>query len=492
MPKNSKNVGFYKDLVLIILFVLLFVLTSSYKLDFLIWLVSVPLLLLVYKKPLKMAALLALTPSILAVFISIIWVKEYSWSAYILSSTLLSSFLFLFAIIFNILSKKLKGYLQIFIAPFVYSALMILYSFSIINSYWADWAMFQPMMAPLIWFIGSNGITFLIVLMHSVIAFYILKKDKKVIVTGIIIILVVLGNFIYSYNAKPEGKNVKVALLQGNFNQEWEWRLVNAKGIGFDVYENMSIEASKSNPNIIIWPEYAIADDVLKDKNLMNRLSNIAKKTKSYLVIGSLRWYNSFYQDERERNDIALVFAPDGKLIGEYNSIKPIPFEKWVLAGNEINVFNTDIGKMGISLCYEETQKVAKDFSKKGAEFLISLANNQVLDYTSGFYLTNLYTNLRAAENGKYLVRATNTGITKIVNPYGKVEAQLEPYTRRILIGDIHLNNRTTFYTNYGNLILHIVLILLGILFLMETKKLKAKRLESAIKEDTLWGLHGK
>ncbi|MEK6828070.1 MAG: hypothetical protein AABX78_01855, partial [Nanoarchaeota archaeon] len=87
---------------------------------------------------------------------------------------------------------------------------------------------------------------------------------------------------------------------------------------------------------------------------------------------------------------------------------------------------------------------------------------------------------------------ATNTGITKIVNPYGKVEAQLEPYTRGILIGDIHLNNRTTFYTNYGNLILHIVLILLGILFLMETKKLKAKRLESAIKEDTLWGLHGK
>lgn len=492
MPQNQKKSDFYKNLSLIILFVLLFVLTSSYKLDFLIWLVNVPLLLLVYKKPLKRAVLLTLPPSILAVTISFQWVIEYSWTAYIASTILFSSFLLLFAVIFNILSKKISGYLQIFIAPSIYSILMIIYSFSIINSYWADWAMFQPMMAPLIWFVGSNGITFLIALMHSVIAFYILRKDKKVLATGIIVVLIVLGNYIYSYNANPQGQKIKVALLQGNFNQDWEWRNINAKGLIFNVYENLSIEASKNNPDVIIWPEYALADDILKDKNLLNKISNLAKQTKSYLVIGSLRWYNTFYQYERERNDIALVFAPEGKLIGEYNSIKPVPFEKWVLPGNETNIFNTEIGNFGVSLCYEETQKIAKDFSEKGAQFLISLTNNQKLDYTPGFYLTNLYANLRAAENGKYLIRTTNTGITKIVNPYGKVEAQLEPYTRDILIGNIYLNDKTTFYTRYGNLILYIVLILLGILFLMETKKPKTKRLESAIKEDTLWGLHGK
>ena len=100
------------------------------------------------------------------------------------------------------------------------------------------------------------------------------------------------------------------------------------------------------------------------------------------------------------------------------------------------------------------------------------MANNQKLDSTAGFHLISLYPNLRAAENRKYLIRATNTGITKIVNPYGKVEAKLEPYTRGILIGDIYLNGRTTFYTRYGNLILNIVLIILGILFL-KTLKIK-------------------
>ena len=468
MPRKSKKRELYKELFLIILYVILFVLTSSYKLDFLIWLVNVPLLILIYNKPLKKAVMLATPPSILAVTISFTWVAKYTLNAYVLSSTIFSSFLIIFALAFNVLSKRIRGYLQIFIAPVVYSILLIVYSFSLINSYWADWAMFQPMMAPLIWLVGSNGITFLIVLMHSVIAFYFLKKDKKILITGIFILLIVLGNVIYSYNAKPQGQKIKVALLQGNFQESWEWRNINAKSLIFNVYRNLSIEASKSNPDIIVWPEYSIADDLLKDKNLMDRISNLAKKTDTYFIVGTLRFYNTFYKNERERNDIALVFSPDGKLIGEYNSVKPVPFEQWVLPGNDTHVFNTNIGNFGISLCYEETQEIAKDFSMKGAEFLVSLANNQRLDHTYGFYLINLYASLRAAENGKYLVRATNTGITKIVNPYGKVEAQVQPYTRGILIGNIYLNDKATFYTKHGNLILYIVLSVLGFIIIKD------------------------
>ncbi len=465
MSEKMKN-KFYKELLLMFLFILLFILTSSYKLDFLIWIANVPLLLLIHKKPLKRAALLSLPPSILSVVISFTWVIEYSWSAYIVSSILFSSFLFLFAVIFSILSKKIKGYLQIFIAPVVYSVLMIIYSFSIINSYWADWAMFQPLMAPLIWFIGSNFVIFLIILFQSIVTFYLLKKDKKILTAGIILVLILLANNVFSYYAKAEGQKIRVALLQGNFNQDWNWRQANSKGFIFDVYENLSIEASKSKPNLIVWPEYSIADDILDDNVLIRRISNLAKKTNAYLVIGTLRFYDYFYGDERYRNDISLVFASDGKFIGEYNSLMPLPFEKWVLPGNDTKVLNTSIGKFGVSLCYEETQKdVSKNFALEEAQFLISLANNLVLDNTPGIYLTSLYTNLRAAENGKYLIRATNTGITKIVNPYGRVEKQLEPYKRGVLIADIYLSASTTFYSKYGNLILYIVLLILGILF---------------------------
>ncbi|MBI2542523.1 hypothetical protein HYV80_07505 [Candidatus Woesearchaeota archaeon] len=457
-----------KELLLMFLFVLLFVLISSFRLDFLIWLVNVPLLILVYGKPVKKAALLALPPSILAVALSVTWVTEYSWSAYILSSILVSGFFFLFAVAFSILARRIRGNMQIFAAPFVYSILMILFSFSVIGSYWADWSMFNPAIAPLIWIVGSHGITFLIILANSMIAFYILKRDNKILAAGIVLALVIVGSHAYSINSNPDGQKIKVALLQGNFNQGWEWRALNAKSIIFDAYENMTIEAAKSKPALIAWPEYAIADEVLKDKNLTNRLSSLARKSNAHLVVGALRWHDSFYRNERERNDIALVFGPDGRLIGEYNSVKPVPFEKWVLPGNETKIFTGGMGNFGVSLCYEETQSTAKDLSLKGAQFLVSLANNQILDETSGLYLTGLYPNLRAAENGKYLIRATNTGITKIVNPYGKTDAQLEPYTRGILVGDIYLRDNNTFYTKYGDVALYSVLIVLFFVFVKQ------------------------
>ena len=449
---------------LIFFYIVLFFLTSFYRFNFLIFFVNVPLIILIYLKPLRRVILISLFSSALAASISLNWVIKYSFSAYFVSVAIFSSFIFIFAIAFNLLSKRVTNYLKIFIAPFLHLVLMFIYDFSLINSYWADWSMFQPTMAPVIWFVGSYGVTFLIVLIQSIIAFFVIEKNRKVLMTGIIIIIFVSMNLIYSYNAKPQGQKIKVALLQGNINESWNWRKVNSKGIILDTYENLSIEASKNNPGIILWPEYALVEDVVSDDKLFQRVSNIAKKTKSYLVVGSLKWHPTFYKNERELNDVALIFNPDGQLIGDYIALKPLPFEKRVLPGNEAKVFNTTLGKFGIALCYEETQKIAKEFTLQGANFLISLANNQKLKDTQGFYLANLYSNLRAAENGKYLIRVTNNGITKVVNPYGKTEIQLKPYKKGILIADIYTNNKVTFYANHGNLIVYGILIILSAL----------------------------
>ena len=458
------------EILLMIGFLSLFFLASN-GFDFLIWLVNVPLLILVYGKSWKRAAVLSLICSVLAVTLSFTWAIKYSFVVYIASTVVFSTFLFLFAVSFNLLSKRINNFLRIFIAPFVYLILMIVFSFTLINSYWAQWSMFQPMMAPLIWIIGSEGLTFMIILVHSLLAFLIMKFDRKLFIITVLIALLLLFNFAYSSYSVPDGKKIKVALLQGNFDRNWEWRSANAYGAVFNAYENMTLEASKQNPDLIIWPEYSIANDILKNDFMFKRLSSLAKKSNSTLIIGTLKWNDSFYRKERHRYDTALIIGRNGSLMGSYDSVNPIPFEKSVLKGTEAKVLEIDAGAIGISLCYEETQKLAKAYSSEGAELLISLSNNLQLDNTAGLHLISLYSNLDAAENGKYLVRTTNTGITKIVNPFGKVEQQLKPYTRGILIGDVYLSNKATFYTKYGSIILELVLILLWILFYVKIKK---------------------
>ncbi|MBL7055538.1 hypothetical protein ISS07_01355 [Candidatus Woesearchaeota archaeon] len=455
----------FADIFLIFLFVLLFFLTSSFDLSFLIWLVNIPLLVAVYGKSLKKTLLLSGVGSLIAVSLSFRWVMNYSFEVYLFSVITFFSFLVLFFIIFNVLTKKIRGSLQVFVAPFVYSVLMIIYQFGPMDNYWANWAMFNPMAAPLIWFVGSLGITFIIILFHSVLAFYLIKKDKKMLFFVIFIAIVMFGSFVYSFHADAKGKDIGVALIQGNYMQSWDWRNENAKGSILDSYLNLTTQASAKKPKMVVWPEYAIADDFLDDKNTINKISSIANKTESYIVVGTVRFVGPEIEPFRKRNNIALVFSPSGEIFGEYNSVSPLPFDKEVVKGSDIETFESDIGVFGIFLCYEETQKeIAKEEASMGAEFLIVMANEAILDHSSGFELISRYSNLRAAENGRYLLRATNTGITKIVSPYGKTTEKIEPYKPGILYGKIMLNKNKTFYSKFGDLILYLVLIILGTL----------------------------
>jgi len=301
--------------------------------------------------------------------------------------------------------------------------------------------MFQPMLAPLIWVIGSYGITFLILLMNSIIFSYIIKKDKKLILIAFMLAIILLSSFTYSYLSQPEGEKIKIAMIQGNIQENWNWRINNAGEDVFEKYKKMTLEAAKENPDIIIWPEYAIPADLKRNEELLSNLSSFAKKINATLVLGTLQWHDEYYnKDKRFKENIASVFSQDGEYIGEYSSIKPLMYEKWTLPGGKLEMFNIKNKKFGITMCYEETQRfISKEYSKKGADFIISLANNQRLKNSKGIYLSSLYSRINAAENRKYVLRSTNTGITQVINPYGKIVAKLERNKEDVLITEIFI-----------------------------------------------------
>ncbi|MBI2134587.1 hypothetical protein HYU09_01220 [Candidatus Woesearchaeota archaeon] len=428
-----------KGIPLLVLSVFLFIISIFY-LNFLIWAALVPILFLIYSSK-KMAAtsysiiFAAVCPA--AIFH---WVRFYDYKTYFFGVLLIASFLFLFLILSRLSIKKIKYPWNIFAVPALWLLLMFAYSFSFLDSYWANLAMFQPMLAPLIWSIGSHGITFLIVLINSMICFYLIKKDKRLIAFGSILALVLLYSFAYSSFSQPKGEPFKVALIQGNFNESWDWRISNANGTIFDAYHELTLEAAKENPAIIIWPEYSIPADIEKSEELSSKISELAKESGSYLVLGTLKWHDGYYGDRRLKNNVAKLFLPNGTFFWDYASVKPLPYEKWTLPGEKIGISEVGNIKFGITMCYEETQgHISKEYSQNGAKFLISLANNQRLKNSRGLYLSSLYSRLNAAENGKYVLRATNTGITQIVNPYGKVIAKLEPNKRGILTEEIYV-----------------------------------------------------
>ena len=437
----------------------------SYGMHFLIWVVAAPLIYLAFTKNIKRLAVLSLIYGIFASVMFFTWVYdanlEYKTKLYLLIILIFTIYFVLFLTTIAFFSKKLKSNYIFLLPPVLWLLLMLLYSLLPIQMYWMDFAIFQPLMAPLIWYVGSYGITFLIILFNSVLAYYFVKRNKNLLFLLLFLIFIIIFCFLYgNYSDSSYKENkIKVALLQGNFPYSWEWRQQNSFGVIYSTYINMTYEASKQKPDIIVWPEYSLTDDITKNKNIFAEIKSTAQSLNTTLIVGAIS-----YVDEENYKDTAFVFKTDGSF-ETYDSVEPVFMETSVVRGKKNEPLSHGQNKFGITICNEESiQSITRNYAAKDAQFIVSMSNNQF--FGRGRYMISLFTRLRAAENAKYLVRATNDGITQIVNPFGKVVYSLEPKKQKILIGDIYVNNYQTFYTKHGNILVYLLMVLSAILIL--------------------------
>jgi apolipoprotein N-acyltransferase len=422
---------------------LIFWIMMTFQLWFLVWICFAPVFASLKKKRALESLFLIFLFILLLNCFSFGWFNKYNLKLILISILLMGSVGFLLVVVSNRLS--FNRVLEILSLPLVWGVSTLVLSFHFLNNSWLDISFFQPMSAPLIWYIGSVGMTFFIILVNSLFADYIYYKDKRVLIITLILLIIPISSYLYCNLAEVEGRQVRVALVQGNFNQGWEWRMDNVEYL-LDSYERLTREAAKENPDFIVWPEYAIPADIFMRESLHNRISNLAKESNAYLIIGTLTFIEenqTGYYDKR--TDTVLVFSPEGKLTGRYDSIKPVPFDTSVMpkdtlsteSKNNFSVIHTEKGSFSLGLCFEEYADI-KSF-KGESDFIITLVNDQRFDKTLGMELVALFPRLRAVENRKYLVRASNTGVTQVINPYGEVIDRIEKYKEGILVSDIYI-----------------------------------------------------
>jgi apolipoprotein N-acyltransferase len=90
-------------------------------------------------------------------------------------------------------------------------------------------------------------------------------------------------------------------------------------------------------------------------------------------------------------------------------------------------------------------------FTARGAELLVNMTNDAWYGRTSAPYQHLAMSAFRAVENRRTLVRAANTGITAIVDPWGRVREQTALFDRTVLVGDVDLVSTRTFYSRHGD-----------------------------------------
>lgn len=172
--------------------------------------------------------------------------------------------------------------------------------------------------------------------------------------------------------------------------------------------------------------------------------------------------------------------------IGSFSFMKNLALDLGGASGTlgtqeERSLMSVDSIYLAPIICYESVYgEYVTGFVQNGANILSIITNDAWWGDTPGYKQHFHYARLRAVENRRTVIRSANTGISGIIDPYGKVISALKYNVDGRVDGKAKLYEERTFFTKYGDVIGRLSLVLMVYLFLVsKVKKYQEIRLDS-------------
>lgn len=264
----------------------------------------------------------------------------------------------------------------------------------------------------------------------------------------------------------PEGSPITVSLLQGNISQDLKWRedhLVST----MNTYADLVLE---SNSRLIVTPEISIPlfyEDVPTD--YLTLLSDHAKQNQGDVLIGFAEtvphsidrneYYNSMFSmgsspEQRYRKHHLVPFGefiPFKPLFGWIIQVLNIPLSDFSRGSLDQQPLDLAGQKIAINICYEDVFGEEIILQLPQASILVNVSNDAWFGRSIGPRQHLQISQMRALETGRYMLRATNTGVTAIINERGQIVQELEMFVTQGLHGTAQGFKGATPYVQYGN-----------------------------------------
>lgn len=407
---------------------------------------------------------------IAAALVVLLPILTYNVFVYILGTAIVAAFAYLLAAISKFLIFKIgDSILLTFVPCVVWAALLYLFDVGLVLSSMFDIGVLLPMSAPLVWYVGSKGLTILIVLFNSAIARYIIKKEMSSVLLAVVILAVFIASFIFSIMADPaalhaDEKPTRTALIQGGLPKRSVFGYEDNLDERIRRYIDLSSAAGYDNIDLVVWPEYTFPIDAISRFPAKTRpVFDEIKRSGKTFIIGSM------INDPAKKNtyyDGAFIIGGDGDIKETYYSNLPFVFSKGVTPRQ----FNgkPHIKNAGIVICWEEfSPKIFRDYVNAGAEYFITLMNDIDLDGSWLKRYVTFFPRARASESMRYLARSTQTGITQVIDPFGGVIKTIPSDQPGFLTADIYNIKKRTFYSVHGDIITRSFLLIMIFIFLV-------------------------
>jgi apolipoprotein N-acyltransferase len=251
----------------------------------------------------------------------------------------------------------------------------------------------------------------------------------------------------------------QAAVVQPNLDTEFEWTPGTLQA-----EESRLLLLSRLAPApLVIWPELPAPLYFYSDPAFHRDAEEIAVQH-GYFLFGTVTM-----NSQGEPLNSAVMLGPQGQEIGHYDQIFLVPFGEftpplfsWVnrithesgdfVPGSRVQITKMGNHRVGVFICYESAfPHLVRQFSKDGADVFVNISNDGYFGHSEARQQHLLLVRMRAVENRRFIVRATNDGITAVINPAGRVIKELPPYETLASPVRYGTVSQTTFYAEHGD-----------------------------------------
>jgi apolipoprotein N-acyltransferase len=432
------------------------------------------------------AFLLGLTTGVVYFGFALYWIPDvlvtFGGLAYplaVLAALLLVAYLALFPAVSALLTHRFIrafGLRAIFLAPAVCVATELIRAYALTGFPWVLLGNSQVSVLPVAQMaslFGVYGLSGLLAMWSAWLAYVVRAARRDWLIVGVVLTVLTGGlvawgqSRIASQSLARQGTPVKVGLVQGNVEQGQKWDPMFAASI-FARYLSLTHQAVRDGAHLIVWPESSTPFMFEEHAQGAEAIREIARAHGVYLLIGS---------DQIDRSspatfyNAAFLVTPSGEVGGIYRKMHLVPFGEYVplkrllffaaplvesagsfSAGQDLTLLKTDAGALTTAICYEIVfPHLTRAAVLRGAQLLSTITNDAWYGRSSAPWQHFEQARMRAIEQGRYLVRAANTGISGIVDPYGHVVARTELFEPAAALGEVRYLTALTLYARIGD-----------------------------------------
>lgn len=336
--------------------------------------------------------------------------------------------------------------------------------------------------------ISVHGLTFLIVGVNVLLCQLLrrcLSPERKL--TSVFVSLAIVSSLTaYGWVVTPPYPvpgTIDVALMQGSVPIEVKWAKGNQEH-SYRLYDSLARAVDDTTIDLYIWPETSAPSYLSHDQKALKRVGGIAATTSAPHLVGALSASRSGGQ--ARYHNACFQFDSTGRVVGQHDKMKLVPFSEHVpyqdhltflkkgalesyltfidqwgvrwwsdfYPGDSARLFELGDHLYGALICFECTfPEFVRQSILDGADFMVGITNDTWFGRSVGIHQHSRMFITRAVENRCWMARVANSGLTYVVDRYGRVRDELELYEVATLVSSVGVVDGYSVFTRFGDVV---------------------------------------